>query len=86
MLSFMKILANFKCALLSFYQSNHFKTSIAIQARPQLCVYKFCSRSSDGKGLKTLLLFMHVNCILLAFPEHGRSEISQNLQFPAIRA
>ena len=78
-LRFMKILTKFKYVLHGFYWSNCFKTSVAIQARLQLCTYKFCLRSSDCKGLKTLSLCMHVNCIPLAFSEHGTSEISTKI-------
>ena len=84
MVSFMKILADFKYVLLGFYLFNYFKTSIAIQAKSQLCAYKYCLRFGNCKVLKTLLLCIHVNCILLAFSDHGTSKISQNLQFSLV--
>ena len=83
---FVKFRPNLNVCYLACTEAIILRLSVVIQARFQLCAYKFCLKSSDCKGLKTLSLCMHANCILLGLFNHVRSENPHNVQFPAIRA
>ena len=76
-----EIMVSFICLLFSFQQFNCLKTSVLIQARSQLYACKFCLKSSNGKGLKILLLCIHTNCILQPFMTLSQVKFHKTFNF-----